>query len=148
MANANLIDMEYTGDRSASNLTPQMPSGKRYQYGGAQGYIQADPRDVETLQRLQFQPRQSNQAATEDSADQDQQAGESSGSESSGNSSGEQEVKGSPDFLTEAGISQATAQNIFDAGFTNADLVKNASDEQLLAVEGVGPSTLEKLRAI
>lgn len=49
------IKMAYTGDVATPRFTPHvMPSGKRYQYSvGAT--VQADPRDVEILRRLQFE---------------------------------------------------------------------------------------------
>lgn len=49
------IKMTYTGDVSTPRFTPHvMPSGKRYQYV-AGATVQADPRDVDVLRRLQFE---------------------------------------------------------------------------------------------
>ena len=49
------IPMRYTGDVATPRFTPHvMPSGKRYQYS-AGATVQADPRDVDVLKRLQFE---------------------------------------------------------------------------------------------
>ena len=43
-------------------------------------------------------------------------------------------------------ITPRTAEALFAAGFTGTTAVREASDEELLAVNGVGPVVLEKLR--
>ena len=44
-------------------------------------------------------------------------------------------------------VGQEYADKLAQAGYGDLDAVAQASDEQLLAVEGIGPKTLEKLRA-
>ena len=45
------------------------------------------------------------------------------------------------------GVSARIAENLMQAGFRIARELRNATDEELLAVEGVGESTLIKIRA-
>lgn len=48
--------------------------------------------------------------------------------------------------LRDAGVNVRIAQSLYAAGFRNAARVRQCSDAQLLAVPGVGPATLRKLR--
>ena len=43
-------------------------------------------------------------------------------------------------------IEPRIAQNLLAAGFTGTTAVEEASDEELLAVRGIGPAMLEHLR--
>ena len=43
-------------------------------------------------------------------------------------------------------IEPRIAEALFAAGFTGTTKVRDASDQELLAVSGVGPAMLEKLR--
>ena len=45
------------------------------------------------------------------------------------------------------GIPRPIADRLMDAGFGLAHKIRTASDEELLAVQGVGPGMLKKLRA-
>ncbi len=50
------------------------------------------------------------------------------------------------DLTSIKGIDEATAQTLKDAGYeTKADL-RDADDEELLAISGIGPGTLHKIR--
>lgn len=44
------------------------------------------------------------------------------------------------------GIGEKTAQNIFEHGLQTLDQVKNAKDEQLLVINGIGKGTVQKIR--
>lgn len=48
--------------------------------------------------------------------------------------------------LRDAGINVRIAQSLYAAGFRNAARVRQCSDAQLLAIPGIGPATLRKLR--
>lgn len=151
MTNSGLIEMTYSGDRSAGNLTPQMPSGQRYQYGGTKGVVQADPRDVETLRRLGFAPRQVAQQSVPQPAQTnpgDQVAGANNTDADGNTDQSNTDDEPSIEFLIDAGISEQTAQNLFAAGYTDAGAIRSASDEELRDVDGVGLATLEKLKAL
>jgi hypothetical protein len=46
-----------------------------------------------------------------------------------------------------ADVDGKALQALHDAGYTTLDAVRNASDEELLAVRGIGQTTLERIRA-
>ncbi len=52
------------------------------------------------------------------------------------------------DALEQAGISQSASEALIAAGYDTLEKVRDASDDDLDAVEGVGPVTIEKLRAL
>lgn len=49
--------------------------------------------------------------------------------------------------IMESGVSATKAGRLFDAGYTKAALLRAASDEELLAVPGIGRTALGKIRA-
>jgi hypothetical protein len=55
----------------------------------------------------------------------------------------EAEDGGSTEF---PGLAAKTVDLLTDAGFETADSVRNATDEQLLDIEGIGATTLKKIR--
>lgn len=48
--------------------------------------------------------------------------------------------------LREAGVNVRIARALYTAGVRSPDLVRNSADETLLAIRGVGPVTLRRLR--
>ena len=55
-------------------------------------------------------------------------------------------VEESPVTLAEA-FGEDTAETLEDAGYTSVAEVQAASDEVLLGIDGIGPKSLEKIRA-
>lgn len=64
---------------------------------------------------------------------------------STGEAAGEQEESTAPPVLTEL-LSAPVAKALIEAGLDTVDLVRAASDEELLAVEGIGAKTLSYIR--
>lgn len=48
--------------------------------------------------------------------------------------------------LREAGVNVRIARALYTAGVRSPDIVRNSADETLLAIRGVGPATLRRLR--
>lgn len=46
-----------------------------------------------------------------------------------------------------SGISKGQADKLIDAGYPTPRFLREASDEELLAIEGVGRGTVKKIRA-
>lgn len=51
------------------------------------------------------------------------------------------------DGATDEGLSDNTAKILNDAGYDSDEAIRNASDEELLAIDGIGPKKLEEIRA-
>lgn len=49
--------------------------------------------------------------------------------------------------IMESGVSTTKANLLFDAGYTNVRLLRAATNEELLAVPGVGRTVVGKIRA-
>lgn len=49
--------------------------------------------------------------------------------------------------IVESGVSTTKADLLFDAGYTSAKLLSGATDEELLAIPGVGQTAVGKIRA-
>lgn len=50
-------------------------------------------------------------------------------------------------MLGRGGLSEAQADKLIDAGYQTGKRLRLATDEELLALEGVGQATLDKVRA-
>lgn len=49
--------------------------------------------------------------------------------------------------IAESGVSKTKAALLFDAGFWPVKRLREASDEELLAIEGIGRAAVGKIRA-
>lgn len=49
--------------------------------------------------------------------------------------------------IMESGINATKASLLFDAGYTSAKLLRAATDEELLAIPGIGRTAVGKIRA-
>ena len=48
--------------------------------------------------------------------------------------------------IMQSGLSETKAGKLFDAGYFKAKLLREATDEQLLAIPGIGRGALKKIR--
>ena len=48
--------------------------------------------------------------------------------------------------ILKSGVSKAMAGKLIDAGYQTPRILREASDEELLAIEGVGQATVDKVR--
>ena len=49
--------------------------------------------------------------------------------------------------IMQSGMNKAMAAKLFDAGYIKAKLLREATNEELLAIPGVGRGALKKIRA-
>lgn len=153
----NAVRMEYQGWSAGSLSHGPAPSGHTYSAGKLDPYVDAHPLDVEWLEARQFVRMNLNPDGT--SADQAELEAAQRAHEESARLAAEAEAErlrqeqerlsGNTNplaFLADADISQAAAQALVDGGYTDAESIRAASDEELLALDGVGTATVFKLR--
>lgn len=127
-----------TKNGAGMRSTPALSDGMTYRYSsGRQIEVSAD--HVKELTALGFTkyvaPVQEQPSAAAEQTSTDDGGGGSGGD----------------DFATaleEAGVSSSAADALRGAGYDSVEAVNEASDDDLLAIDGVGPATLEKLRTL
>lgn len=145
--------MEYRGTSSGS-ITFNAPSGHSYSAGKIDPYIDAHPDDVEWLTARSFAVINfDNSGNVEDQAAQEAAAREHEENQrralevEAERVRLEQEARTNPGaFLEAADIGPRATQALLDAGITDADRIRSMSDEELIALDGVGTATVFKLR--
>ena len=60
---------------------------------------------------------------------------------------GSRVVQDETDLEDLSGIEEALAGVLNEAGYLTKDQLRQATDEELLAIKGIGPATVEKIRA-
>lgn len=116
--------------------TPPLADGTRYTYSNGRA-IDVNPDHVRELTALGFTKQQ--------------QTAQTAPAPSPQESAPDTDTKQDDPFVTallDAGLSEVDAAAVTKAGFTNQDALADASDEELLAIDGIGPVKLEKLRSL
>jgi hypothetical protein len=142
------VRMEYNGTSSGS-ITFSAPSGHSYSAGKIDPYIDAHPDDVEWLTARQFvtvELDEEGNATDEQAQKQAQQEHE----ETQRRIAEEERLRLAQQSSGDPFIALDVRQDVKDAliagGFADADALRAATDEQLLALDGIGTSTLFKVR--
>ena len=125
---------------------PKMDLEKSYRYQGA---VYGPGKDLEVPEAVAQVVRASQPPApVAESAPQEPAAAASTGQPAQ---TGQPQQPADPpktEVFTVDGIDTDTMEALREAGFDSAEKIKAASDDELLAVKGIGPATLEKLRAL
>jgi hypothetical protein len=140
--------MMYNGSSSGS-ITFNPPSGHSQSAGKLDPYIDAHPDDVEWFQARQFvaveldaegnaTDEQAQQQAAKEHEETQRRAAEAERLRLA------QEQSGDPFVALD--VRQDVKDALIAGGFADADALRAATDEQLLALDGVGTSTLFKVR--
>lgn len=140
--------MEYRGTSSGS-ITFNAPSGHTYSAGKIDPYIDAHPDDVEWLTARSFAVLALDESGNaEDQAVQEAAAREHEETQRRAAEAErlrlEQQSSGDPFVALD--VRQDVKDALIAGGFADADALRAATDEQLLALDGVGTSTLFKVR--
>jgi hypothetical protein len=144
----NAQRMEYQGSSSGS-ITFNAPSGHSYSAGKIDPFIDAHPDDVEWLTARSFVAVDLDQDGNATDAQVQQQAAREHEETQRRAAEAErlrlaQQQSGDPFVALD--VRQDVKDALIAGGFADADALRNATDEQLLALDGVGTSTLFKVR--
>jgi PAS domain-containing protein len=142
------VRMEYNGTSSGS-ITFSAPSGHSYSAGKIDPYIDAHPDDVEWLTARSFvavaldADGNAEDQAVQDAATKEHEETQRRAAEAERLRLAQQQ---SGDPVVALDVRQDVKDALIAGGFTDADALRAATDEQLLALDGVGTSTLFKVR--
>jgi hypothetical protein len=142
------VRMEYNGTSSGS-ITFSAPSGHSYSAGKIDPYIDAHPDDVEWLTARSFvavaldADGNAEDQAVQDAATKEHEETQRRAAEAERLRLAQQQ---SGDPFVALDVRQDVKDALIAGGFTDADALRAATDEQLLALDGVGTSTLFKVR--
>jgi hypothetical protein len=144
----NAQRMKYEGTSSGS-ITFNAPSGHSYSAGKIDPFIDAHPDDVEWLTARSFVAVEldaEGNATDERVQKQAQQEHEETQRRIAEEERLRLEQQSSGDPLVALDVRQDVKDALIAGGFADADALRAATDEQLLALDGVGTSTLFKVR--
>jgi hypothetical protein len=144
----NAQRMKYEGTSSGS-ITFSAPSGHSYSAGKIDPFIDAHPDDVEWLTARQFVTVELDQDGNATDERVQQQAAKEHEETQRRAAEAERlrlEQQQSGDPFVALDVRQDVKDALITGGFADADALRSATDEQLLALDGVGTSTLFKVR--
>jgi hypothetical protein len=144
----NAQRMKYEGTSSGS-ITFNAPSGHSYSAGKIDPFIDAHPDDVEWLTARQFVTVELDEEGNATDERVQQQAAKEH-EETQRRAAEEERLRLAQQQSGDPFVALDVRQDVKDAliagGFADVDALRAATDEQLLALDGVGTSTLFKVR--